>query len=146
MPRLRPGVESLEQSSKFITSEQSDIDPGPNWTEPDFDDASWPTGPALLYQESDQLNGPAGTLLELNPPTTHYFRHTFNYEGDPTRAALEFEIFALRSPRITSHTVRERSEATMASLRPSSENAASTAMDLPRKESTLGSGLASSSL
>jgi hypothetical protein len=74
--------------------EQSDTDLGTGWRAPSFDDTSWPRGAGLLYQETGALNGPPGTLLELNPPTTHYFRHRFSFSGDPARAEVEFDVFA----------------------------------------------------
>ncbi|MFP6873885.1 MAG: lamin tail domain-containing protein [Verrucomicrobiales bacterium] len=74
--------------------EQSNTDLGTAWRNREFDDSSWPRGPGLLYRDNDPVNGPAGTLLNLNPPTTHYFRHTFTLDGDPLVPAFNFDIFA----------------------------------------------------
>ena len=73
---------------------QSDTDLGTAWIDLGYNSTSWPTGPGLLYSESDPLNGPEGTQLALNPPTTHYFRHQFNFSGNPQQAMLEFDLFA----------------------------------------------------
>ena len=74
--------------------EQSNTDLGTVWRNREFDDSSWPRGPGLLYQDNDPINGPAGTQLELNPPTTHYFRHAFTLTGDPLLPAFNFDLFA----------------------------------------------------
>jgi hypothetical protein len=74
--------------------EQSNTDLGTTWRNREFDDSSWPRGPGLLYRDNDPVNGPAGTLLNLNPPTTHYFRHAFTLDGDALVPAFNFDIFA----------------------------------------------------
>lgn len=74
--------------------EQSNTNLGTTWRNREFDDSSWPRGPGLLYRDNDPINGPEGTLLELNPPTTHYFRHAFTLTGDPLLAAFNFDLFA----------------------------------------------------
>jgi len=51
-------------------------DPGEGWKLPEFDDAAWPEGRALLYHESSALPGPKNTPLELGR-IAYYFRTQF---------------------------------------------------------------------
>jgi hypothetical protein len=61
------------------------IAPPATWTTPDFDDATWPSGPARLgYGEDGEF-----TLLNYGPdptrkPVTTWFRHAFELSGIPT--------------------------------------------------------------
>ena len=100
-----PGLPNVSEIPTVITTtliapgsqwayEQTNTDLGTAWRSPEYDDASWPRGPGLLYRDNDPVNGPAGTLLNLNPPTTHYFRHIFDVTGDPSLATFSFDLFA----------------------------------------------------
>ncbi|MCP4848469.1 MAG: hypothetical protein GY899_11040 [Verrucomicrobiaceae bacterium] len=100
-----PGLSNVSEEATVTTTtliapnaqwayEQSNTDLGTIWRNREYDDSSWPRGPGLLYQDNDPINGPAGTELELNPPTTHYFRHTFTLNGDPLLPAFNFDLFA----------------------------------------------------
>jgi len=55
---------------------QSGIDLGTTWKEPGYNDTAWPSGRALLYNETAPLPAPANTLLTLGP-NTFYFRAKF---------------------------------------------------------------------
>jgi Lamin Tail Domain/Bacterial Ig domain/CotH kinase protein/Putative Ig domain/Long Rib domain len=60
----------------------SGADLGTSWRETAYDDSSWPSGPALLYNETATLPGPKNTLISLNDGsgthiTTFYFRTHF---------------------------------------------------------------------
>lgn len=74
----------LEQSWRY---DQSGSDLGTAWREPEFDDRSWPSGGALLYQESATLPGPKTTPLTLGP-ITFYFRTHFEFPADFSAASL----------------------------------------------------------
>ncbi|MCH2061569.1 MAG: lamin tail domain-containing protein, partial [Verrucomicrobiales bacterium] len=100
-----PGLSNVSEEASVTTTtlvapsaqwayEQSNTDLGTVWRNPEYDDASWSRGPGLLYRDNDPVNGPEGTLLELNPPTTHYFRHTFNLADDPSLPSFNFDLFA----------------------------------------------------
>jgi hypothetical protein len=70
--------------------EQTDTALPATWVEPDYDDSSWPAGPALLYVEDSELPAPKNTELTLGA-MTYYFRTHFNLDfaaGDITQ--LEF--------------------------------------------------------
>jgi len=56
--------------------------PGADWAGPEFDDSAWPSGPALLYNETADLPAPKRTPLTLGP-VTFYFRTSFDFPGDP---------------------------------------------------------------
>lgn len=58
---------------------QNGFVPG-DWNQPGFDDASWPSGDALLYVEGSALPAPKNTPLSLGP-TTFYFRTKFTHSG-----------------------------------------------------------------
>jgi len=60
----------------------------PSWTAPGYNDASWSSGPALLYNEGAALPAPKNTLLALGR-TTYYFRTRFNLSGSPAGASLK---------------------------------------------------------
>jgi hypothetical protein len=59
-----------------------------SWTAPGYDDATWNSGPALLYNETAALPAPKSTLLGLGR-TTYYFRTRFNLAGSPAGASLK---------------------------------------------------------
>ena len=62
---------------------------GQNWTARNFNDAAWPSGPALLYVEGAALPEPKSTLLTIGR-TTYYFRTYFNYTGSVANISLAF--------------------------------------------------------
>jgi hypothetical protein len=59
-----------------------------SWTAPGFNDVAWPSGLALLYNETAALPAPKSTLLALGR-TTYYFRTRFNLAGSPAGASLK---------------------------------------------------------
>ena len=67
--------------------------PPPNWPEPGFDDAAWPSGQALLAKESSPMPAALNTPLALGP-RTFYFRTRFDWSGDapPIRLQLSAVI------------------------------------------------------
>lgn len=76
-------VVALTNTWKFSTA---NLD-GTNWTATDFDDSTWPGGPALLFVDLDPNPNPAVqpkyTVMPANqtvgqPFTTYYFRTRFN--------------------------------------------------------------------
>lgn len=67
--------------------EQSGTNLGGAWHEPDYNDSSWPSGPALLYVENAGLPAPKNTPLQLGA-ITYYFRKEFLVEGPVENAAL----------------------------------------------------------
>ena len=58
-----------------------------NWRNPDFNDAAWPLGGALLYVESAGLPAPKVTPLTLGE-STYYFRTRFTSPAPPSDASL----------------------------------------------------------
>ena len=62
---------------------------GVNWQAPDYDDAAWPSGPALFYNTPATLPAPKNTSLTLGR-RTYYFRTHFTYSGGAHEIALEF--------------------------------------------------------
>jgi hypothetical protein len=61
---------------------QPGYDLGPNWWNSDYEDSSWPSGPALLGHEIAPLPEPIRTALELPSSVdevTSYFRTRFHY-------------------------------------------------------------------
>ncbi len=50
------------------------------WNQPEFNDAAWPSGDALLFVETAALPAPKNTPLSLGP-ITYYFRTSFDYSG-----------------------------------------------------------------
>lgn len=71
--------------------QQSGSFPGSNWMTQSFNDNSWPSGPATLGVESAGLPEPIRTGLTLGT-ITYYFRHTFNYSGDPANDLLQLRL------------------------------------------------------
>ena len=67
--------------------EDSGVDLGTSWRESAFNDATWATGPALLYVEEAAMPAPKNTPLALGP-NTHYFRTEFDFTGDPAEVEL----------------------------------------------------------
>jgi len=59
-----------------------------SWTAPAYNDASWPSGPALLYNEGAALPAAKNTLLGLGR-LAYYFRTTFNFSGNAGGAGLK---------------------------------------------------------
>ena len=59
-----------------------------DWTASEFNDTGWPEGLAAFFVEEDDLAVAKNTALNLNPPTTHYFRHQFHFDGDTTGARI----------------------------------------------------------
>ncbi len=58
-------------------------DLGTAWRVTSYNDSSWPSGPALLYNDPDPMPAPKNTLIQMgNTRTTFYFRTTFNFTGD----------------------------------------------------------------
>ncbi len=73
--------------------DQSDTDFGLAWKELGFDDSGWESGAGVLFLENSDLALPKRTPLQLNPPATHYFRHSFDAgEGLWTEARLELLV------------------------------------------------------
>ncbi len=66
---------------------QSGDNLGTIWRETAYNDAAWPTGDGLLYNETSALPAPTNTPLTLGP-TTFYFRTEFEFTGDPAAVAL----------------------------------------------------------
>ncbi len=63
---------------------------GINWQAPDFDDSTWPQGPALIGN-----GAPQGEFIRTPIQTqagwiTYYFRSTFTYPGNFTATSLQF--------------------------------------------------------
>jgi hypothetical protein len=68
--------------------DQTGRDLGTAWHELGFDDTSWPSGAATLYQESADLPQPKNTALTLGP-LTYYFRTHFTFDDDPLSTSLQ---------------------------------------------------------
>ncbi|MHC1769199.1 MAG: lamin tail domain-containing protein [Verrucomicrobiia bacterium] len=60
--------------------QQSGSDLGTAWRESAYDDATWPSGRALLYVENAALPAPKNTPLSIGP-MVFYFRTAFVYDG-----------------------------------------------------------------
>ena len=69
---------------RFNQAEYLDFLP---WQFPSFDDSAWPSGPALLFDETNVLVTPRNTPLTLGR-TTYYFRSSFVHTGDATHVVL----------------------------------------------------------
>ncbi len=62
---------------------------GINWTSRNYDDSSWPQGPALLHFEDNP--GVTPKMTPLTPGRiTYYFRSHFNYPAMPAGSGLSF--------------------------------------------------------
>ncbi|MCX8157923.1 MAG: lamin tail domain-containing protein [Verrucomicrobiae bacterium] len=70
--------------------EESGTDRGAAWRNPEYDDSSWPQGAALLAREDcNCLPEPIRTPLTVGAnKLTYYFRTTFVYTGEVSRATL----------------------------------------------------------
>jgi hypothetical protein len=62
--------------------------PDPNWKTPDFNDAAWSSGRALLYVETDTLPAPKNTPLTIGQ-RSYYFRTSFEIPTVPAGATLQ---------------------------------------------------------
>ncbi len=70
---LLPDLVPIDQA---WTYDDSGNDRGPAWSDPSFDDSSWPSGPGLFYHEPASLPEKKRTHLRLGP-STYYFRTHF---------------------------------------------------------------------
>ena len=65
---------------------------GSGWRAREFNDAAWPSGDGLFYNETAPLPGPKNTLLPLTTNgqgiITYYFRRHFAWAGSTTGARL----------------------------------------------------------
>lgn len=63
------------------------VDLGTTWKDPAFNDQTWASGNALLFDETSPL--PAAKNTQLTPGrTTYYFRTTFDFAGDTAKTEL----------------------------------------------------------
>ena len=87
----QPGSQpqSVFPVTKSWRYEESGTDLGTLWKETLFNDSTWPEGPGLLYVEGSSSVSPRNTPLTLGN-ITYYFRTRFNFNGDPSNAALHF--------------------------------------------------------
>ncbi len=89
----RPEVPATFGSNVVITFtnvwkyQDEGVDLGTGWRFPGYDDTQWPSGPALLYNNTNNLQMPRNTLINFGP-NTHYFRTTFVYTGAPQILSL----------------------------------------------------------
>lgn len=67
--------------------DQTGTNRGTAWRVPDYDDAAWPAGAALLYNETATLPAAKNTPLTLGA-TTYYFRKAFSVTDDFADAVL----------------------------------------------------------
>ena len=81
------GTGTLVPITQVWKYNQSGTDLGIEWRAYDFDDAAWPSGAALLFNETAPLPAPTNTPLMLGI-LTYYFRTHFTFGGDPTQVAL----------------------------------------------------------
>ncbi len=63
---------------------------GSAWRNPGFNDSVWPESPALFFAETATLPAPKNTPLTLGT-TTYYFRHEFQFSGDPANVELSLD-------------------------------------------------------
>jgi len=88
-----PGVANPKETTIFTEAnlividdvwsyEQTDTALPANWHDPNYNDSSWPSGPALLYVEDSDLPGPKNTTLTLGA-ATYYFRKHFYLDAQP---------------------------------------------------------------
>ncbi len=78
----------IDDSWKY---EQSGSDLGITWRNPDYDDAQWPSGKALLYHENTALEAQKNTELQIGQ-VTYYFRKEFIISNDIDLDLSTFEI------------------------------------------------------
>jgi len=80
-------IPAEEQKKMFIpiTGAWKYNDSGANlgtaWRDPGYNDSSWPSGAALLYNDPDPLPAPKNTLIDKGNKTTFYFRTEFTFSG-----------------------------------------------------------------
>jgi hypothetical protein len=82
-PEPPPPTSTLVEMTQLWRYNQTGADLGTAWRNPDYSDAQWPTGRALLYVEASPLPAPKNTPLNLGH-ITYYFRTTFNHDAPPT--------------------------------------------------------------
>ena len=84
-------VIALDSDWKY---EQSGAAPPANWNAIGFDDGAWLSGKGIFYAEraGDDLTAPFGQRMDLGA-IAYYFRHSFNYEGDPAATTLALQSF-----------------------------------------------------
>jgi len=71
---------------------QAGLDLGTAWREVAYSDGSWPSGKALLYNETATLPAPKSTLLTLVGQTTYYFRTHFAFNPTFTNAGTGLRL------------------------------------------------------
>jgi len=69
--------------------DQTDNLDGINWKTNNYNDSSWPSGPGLLYHETNALVSPRNTPLNLGQ-NTYYFRTHFNLTNASANKVLVF--------------------------------------------------------
>jgi len=70
---------------------QSGSDLGDSWKNPDYNDAQWPSGKALLYYENTAMAAQKNTELNIGQ-VTYYFRKEFNISNDIDLDLSTYEI------------------------------------------------------
>ena len=85
-PAVFEVVTNLSFSSTW-KYEQSGIDLGDTWREPNYDDSAWPSGTGLFYSTAANLPAAKNTPLNLGPKT-YYFRTPFVVNHDPSTTTL----------------------------------------------------------
>ncbi len=70
----------------------SGADLGTAWRSENFDDSTWPLGPALLFVERSDLAAPKNTELELGA-LTYYFRSEFDLDAEPGDIDVQLRLF-----------------------------------------------------
>lgn len=71
--------------------EDSNTDLGTAWQEVLYDDATWSSGGGLLGRETNPQNLPESLVTPINYVAgipTYYFRHHFNFSGNPANVTL----------------------------------------------------------
>lgn len=71
--------------------EDTDTDFAAEWRDPQFDDGDWARGRGVLGRETSPDDLPEDLLTEVDYEEgipTYYFRKTFNFAGEPSRASL----------------------------------------------------------
>jgi hypothetical protein len=96
----RPPVVALISLDDEWLYDQSGIDLGSAWREPDFDDTSWPAGQGLLGVETTSpypypapIRTPLNATGAAGQPITYYFRTTFVAPPDLTGFTLDAGIY-----------------------------------------------------
>jgi len=82
----------VDFTSTWFYNQTSNLD-GQTWWTAEYSDAGWPSGPGLLYNETNVPQNLRGTSLTLGR-WTYYFRIHFNYDGTPgPNATLKFSWY-----------------------------------------------------